>query len=118
MTISRAASPPVIWPSRPTVSLCSPTETGPSTLPSTSRSSLPEISPFTLMVGLSHDPACAAVPAGLPPFAGTFGAFGFSAARPEGALGEPGEIDCDSLFRHTVSSVQPGKQGGVLVWGF
>src|SRR2546428_12041293 len=94
--ISRAASPPVIWPFCPTVSLCSPTEIDPSTLPSTSRSSLPEICPFTLIVGLSHE-ACAVVPVGLPLLTGTLGAFE-GTTRPEDAPG----ADCDSLFRHIV----------------
>src|SRR5260370_11996722 len=110
MTISRAASPPVPWPFCPTVSLCSPTEIGPSTLPSTSRSSLPEISPFTLIVGLSHELAGAVVPAGLLLLARNFGAFEFSAVRPEGVLGE---VDCDSLFRHTVVLHQIRQAG----WG-
>src|SRR5260370_40270891 len=110
MTISRAASPPVTWPFCPTVSLCSPTEIGPSTLPSTSRSSLPEICPFTLIVGLSHEPAWAVVPAGLLLLARNFGAFEFSAVRPEGVLGE---VDCDSLFRHTVALHQIRHAG----WG-
>src|SRR5437879_13268253 len=112
MMISRAASPPVTWPFCPTVSLCSPTEIGPSTLPSTSRSSLPEICPFTLIVGLSHELDWVVVPAGLLPLAGAFAALEFSVTRPEGVLGE---VDCDSLFRHTLSSIKPDKQGGVLV---
>src|SRR5207302_3100046 len=96
MMISRAARPPVTWPLRPTVSLCSPTEIDPSTLPSTTRSSLPEISPFTLMLGVNQELADAAAPLMLPR---TFGVLGFSATRPEDALGA---VDCDSLFRHTV----------------
>src|SRR2546430_2576704 len=108
MMISRAASPPVTWPFCPTVSLCSPTEIGPSTLPSTSRSSFPEICPFTLMLGLSHEPSWAVVPAGLPLLFGAFGEFAFSATRPEAVLGE---VDCDSLFRHTVVLHQTRRAG-------
>src|SRR5690348_12899402 len=99
MTISRAPIPPVTWPSRPTVSLCSPTETGPSTLPSTSRSSLPEMAPLTLMLGLSQEPARAVAPVWPPLLDETLAALGLSPARPEDALGA---FDCDSLFRHTV----------------
>src|SRR5260370_38308678 len=74
------------------------TEIVPSTLPSTSRSSLPEISPFSLRVGPSHEVACATLPVGLTLIAETFGALKVSTTRPEGGLG----ADCDSLFRHTV----------------
>src|SRR5437899_8958478 len=80
-----------------TVILRSPTEIDPSALPSTSRSSLPEISPFTLMLGLSHEVACAVVPVGPPLLAG-LGAFE-GTAPPEDTLGAVG---CDSLFRHIV----------------
>src|SRR5579872_958953 len=67
----------------------------PSTLPSTRRSSLPEISPFTFIFVGNHElESVLLTPA--PPL-GTFGALEGSTA---GREGEFGGVDCDSPFRH------------------
>src|SRR5579872_6050275 len=67
----------------------------PSTLPSTRRSSLPEISPFTFTFAGNHElESVLLTPA--PPL-GTFGALEGSTA---GREGEFGGVDCDSPFRH------------------
>jgi hypothetical protein len=50
------------------------------------------------MVELSHEVSWVVFPVELPLFVGTLAELELSPPRPEAALGD---VDCDSLFRHT-----------------